>query len=367
MRIALVMISNFGPGDGGRETWAYNFIPRLLECWPEAKLDVVGLRREGQPDNTALVEKLIGSRGSVTFVESRRKRFPVLSMLSAARGLLPASAPDLVISVGSAMEQLVTLLSLSLRQAKRILWLRTILTHERAHQLPKWMAGIVSKMEALLLRSAHLLIANGEDTAAYYRQRGLDVSVIPNGVDTSRWRASPPKLKRPLRVLFAGRTVAVKGFPEFLEVAQRMGGPEFEFHVVGDFAGKGVIGHGALPNEQLPSIVGEMDVCVALTRQSAQGGGGGVSNALLEQMASGRVIIAWRNSIFTQVLDDSNAYLVPQGDVDAAAEALRSIASDPDEARRRARQAALDASRYSFDAHMAKFMKAAGSLMSLQP
>jgi hypothetical protein len=56
MRIALVMISNFGPGDGGRETCAYNFIPRLFERWPKAKFDIIGLRREGQPDNTPLLE-----------------------------------------------------------------------------------------------------------------------------------------------------------------------------------------------------------------------------------------------------------------------------------------------------------------------
>ena len=166
MRIALMMISNFGPADGGRETWAYNFIPRLLDLWPEAQLDIVGLRREGQPDNSALLKKLTGPRGSITFVESKRRRFP---------------------------EQLVTLLSPSLRQAKRVVWLRTILTHERAHQLPKWLAGIVAATETLLLRSADLLIANGEDTAAYYRRRGLDVAVIPNGVDVARWHAPPPK------------------------------------------------------------------------------------------------------------------------------------------------------------------------------
>jgi len=205
------MISNFGPGDGGRETWAYNFIPRLLEFWPSAELDIIGLRREGQPDHTSRLQELMGRRGTVTFVVSRRKRFPILSMLKAAPGLSRARRPDLVISVGSAIEQLVALLSPNLRKARKILWLRTILTHERAHQLPRWLAAVTAKIEALLLRSADLLIANGEDTAAYYRGQGLKVSVIPNGVDTVRWSAPPPKLEMPTRVLFAGRPVPVKG------------------------------------------------------------------------------------------------------------------------------------------------------------
>src|SRR5690349_14839162 len=113
-RIALLMISNFGVADGGRETWAYNFIPRLLERWPEVALDVIGLHRAGQQDNAAQVQALLRDRGSVTFLQSRRRRFPILSMLrQSPRSLSRArlAAPDLVIGVGSAIEALVIMLS----------------------------------------------------------------------------------------------------------------------------------------------------------------------------------------------------------------------------------------------------------------
>ena len=354
------MISNFGVADGGRETWAYNFIPRLLERWPSVMLDIIGLHRIGQPDNSERLRELLGDRGSVTFFESNRKRFPVLSMLrQAPRAAL--AAPDLVIGVGSAIEALVILLSPTLRRAKRISWLRTILTHERATQLPGWLGRAVRTMEMRLLHSADGLIANGEDTAAWYRARGLEVSVVPNAVDVERWRAHPPALVRPLKVAFIGRLAAVKGAPEFLALADQVHGPDFEFHVIGEgpyalgIEGHHVIYHGGKPNDELPALTAKMDVCVALTFKSSSGGGGGLSNALLEQMASGRVILAWDNEIFRQILDETNAYLAPQDDVNALGRALGEIVDHPKEARRRALSAQRKAEGYSFDAHMRKF------------
>ena len=367
------MISNFGVAEGGRETWAYNFIPRLLRRWPDITLDIIGLHRSGQHDNRERVQTLLGNRGSVTFLHSNRKRFPVLSMLRRAPDRLSRAtypAPDLVIGVGSAIEMLVIMVSPALRRAHRIIWLRTILTHERATQLG-WLGRVVRAFEMRLLRSADVLIANGEDTAAYYRARGLEVAVIPNGVDVDRWRSEPPAFDRPLRVAFITRLIAVKGVSEFLLVARRMHGPDFEFHVIGEgpldaavqqAQREGwLVHHGVKPNSELPASVAATDVCVCF---AMEGAGGGVSNVLLEQMASGRVILAWANAIYGQLLDDTNAYLVPQGDIEAAERALRDIRDNPDEARRRAAAGQKTAERYSLDAHLDKFVALAQPLLT---
>ena len=58
--VALVMLSNFGPADGGRETWAYNFIPRLIARHKHLRLSIFGLRIEGEPDNSTLLETSVG-------------------------------------------------------------------------------------------------------------------------------------------------------------------------------------------------------------------------------------------------------------------------------------------------------------------
>lgn len=371
-RISLLMISNFGVADGGRETWAHNFIPRLLRRWPNTKLELIGLHRAGQQDNRARLAGLLGGQGAVTFLESKRKRFPILSMLHQAPRQLVTSKhpePDLVIGVGSVMELVVILASPSLRRARRIVWLRTILLQERPKQLGRF-GRLARAFERRLLRSADLLIANGEDTAKYYRACGLDVEVIPNGVDVDRWRSRPPKLAGPLCVVLIGRLIRHKGLAEYLTLAKRMHGSGFEFHLVGegpyereaqDGHREGwLVHHGVKPNDEIPALIATMDVCACL---ALEGSGGGVSNALLEQMASGRVILAWDNVIYRQLLDERNAWLVPQSDVDEAEKALRDIAKRPDEARRRAAAAEKSARRFSFDAHVERFASLAGPLL----
>lgn len=371
-RITMLMISNFGPADGGRETWAYSFIPRLLERWPGVGLDIVGLNRAGEPDNSERLTRIAPDRIRASFIRSARKRYPTLTVLAKATGL--RGRADLVIGVGSVVELIVILLSPGLRKARRILWLRTIWVDEKSARLPKRLHALLRRLEVAILRRADLLIANGEDTAAYYRARGLPVTAIANGVDVDRWRCAPPTIAKPLKVAFIGRLAAEKGMREFVALVGEVSGTEFEFHIIGDgpFADDAraleqaelAHVHGPVRNEHLPVMLRGFDACVALTRKSADGGGGGVSNALLEQMAAGRIILAWDNEIFRQLLDDTNAYLVPQGDVAAMEQALRSIVANPDEARAKALKAQETAKGYSFEAHIEKFVAAAEPLLN---
>ena len=151
-------------------------------------------------------------------------------------------------------------------------------------------------------------------------------------------------------------------------MAQRRGLDWLQFHVVGEGSlapdKKALLHwHGAIANEEMPALLSQMHVCVALThvRSGADrfSGGSGVSNALLEQMAAKRIIVAWDNPAFRQVVDESSAYLVRQGDRAALLEALVRIHAQPVEARARAERAAQLAERYSFDSHMDQFASAA--------
>jgi glycosyltransferase involved in cell wall biosynthesis len=102
-----------------------------------------------------------------------------------------------------------------------------------------------------------------------------------------------------------------------------------------------------------------MDVCTALTfvRQGAdqKGGGSGVSNALLEQMAAGRVCLCWDNAAFRQVLDERSGYFARQGDAGELAARLKQIAENPSEALNRALTGQQLAENYGLDAHMQRF------------
>jgi glycosyltransferase involved in cell wall biosynthesis len=235
---------------------------------------------------------------------------------------------------------------------------------------------LLERIELAVLRRADVIIANGEDTATHYRKLGFAIRVIPNGVDLDRWRLKPVGIAPPISVAYVGRLAAAKGIDDFVEVARRakqQGLDWLTFRVIGDpplpsvdrahFDGS-LQYDGSGPNEQMPQALSEMQICVALTYVRGMhddfSGGGGVSNALLEQMAAGRIIVAWDNAAFRQVLDERSAFLVDQGNCEALLDALMQIHNDPRAAEERARNAAEIAGGYSFESHLDQFASAAG-------
>ena len=373
--VALVMLSNFGLADGGRETWAYNFIPRLIARHPRLRLSIFGLRVDGKPDNSVRLEELAARNASLEldFTPAPANRVP--NAFYFWKGLRKVGGRfRFVLAVGSFIELVGVLLSPGLRKARKIAWLRTIFVEEKAQRLPRPLRPMFLAIERFVLGKADLIIANGDDTANFYRRLGLQVAVNRNAIDFERWRADPVRIDAgPLNVAFIGRLAPVKGIREFVALARGWDRPRaVQFHVIGsgpeepsvreaEQAGK-LVFHGALPNKELPAVLKAMDACVALTFKSASGGTAGVSNALLEQMASGRAIIAWRNEIFEQILDDSSATLVEQGSVAGLAKAVSYLLQEPDHARSMAGRAQAIAQEHSFDAHMERFDKALGEL-----
>jgi glycosyltransferase involved in cell wall biosynthesis len=377
--IALVMISNFGRADGGRETWAYQFLPRLLARYPDLRLTLFGLRVDGEADSSGDLRDRLGdatNRVALHFFRARRNRIPNLLFMVRAMALYvrrgDGPAPAFTLCVGSVIEYLCAMASPRLRRSPGIVWLRSIFVDEKVARIPRLLQPLFRALEIAILRKASLLIANGDDTAAYYRARGLTVEVIKNAVELDRWKMAPPALLLPIKVGFIGRIAVGKGINEFIDLAINLRGEErgeqqFEFHVIGDgprlprmqeAVRDGVLHHhGSVPNEKLRAKLLNMDVCVALTHAGnpKQSSGSGVSHSLLEQMASRRVLVAWDNAAFRNVLDEESAYLVEQGSMPRLLEALREIAARPHSAKAKAERAFLLVSYYSYEAHMLRF------------
>ena len=373
------MLSNFGRADGGRETWAYNFVPRLLERYPSLRLSIYGFHIDGQPDNSAMALMLgqsLGDRLSIRFVRAKAGAIPNQIAFLRRLRTIAAGQPAFVLAVGSWVELLAVLLTPRFQSSGKLVWLRSIFADEKAHRYPAFMRPMLQRMELAVLKRADVVIANGEDTADHYRRRGLTVKVIPNGVDVDRWRIEPVRLGEQVDVAYVGRLAPVKGIEDFVEVAREArhrGLGWLRFHVIGEgpslasveqAAAEGLLHyHGAVPNEQMPQLLSQMQACVALTyvRSGDEkfSGGAGVSNALLEQMAAGRIIVAWDNAAFRQVLDERSAFLVRQGDRHALMAALTHIRANPHAAEARAAEAAEVAENYGFDRHLELFADAA--------
>ena len=133
---------------------------------------------------------------------------------------------------------------------------------------------------------------------------GLDITVIPNGVDTERFHPVAEKQPDPARqtVLFVGRLNSQKGLDALLSALGRIRDrPPSDFHLVLAGAGPeenrlkeqaGKLGlsnmvefRGWIPPERIPGIYREADFLVLPSRDE------GMPNVALEAMASGLPVI----------------------------------------------------------------------------
>jgi len=381
------MLSNFGSSDGGRETWAYSFIPLLLGLNDKLHLRIFGFTPTGEPDNSDKLMRLARTGETERFVTKFFKvKWPSLplffSMFYRLKRYLQDSesdAPQLALAPGGLFEMLMLTYIPKYKNSTKVLWLRGIFCNEKANRVPFFLLPLLKKFEIYIVKKADVLIANGDDIAAYYGQYGLKIHVIKNGVDMSKWSVRDPVMKGPVHVAFIGRLAEAKGIVEFLKMVQMIksgrNAESFVFSVIGhgpfsdeveSLKEKGALScHGMVEHNELPKYLENFDVCVALTLAKDVGGGGGTSNALLEQMAAGRVILAWDNAIFRQLLDEQNSYLVKQGDVAALAGSLHEILLDKDRALSKGIAGKQVVSGFSINSQMDKFKKLVPSLIEI--
>lgn len=196
--------------------------------------------------------------------------------------------------------------------------------------------------------------------------------MIENGVDLARFTATPwpapPDDAHPLRVLFTGRLVPVKGLDMLLHAIARLRahGAAVELDVVGDgpmrtpwqaLAAQLGLGdaarfHGAEP---LNAVALHMRACHVFCLPSVRESGGAV---LLEAMASARPVIALDFGGPGEIVTPAVGALLPMHDpaqvVCALAQTLEDILRDPDGWRQRGLAGRREAeARYSWPAKIA--------------
>ncbi len=191
-------------------------------------------------------------------------------------------------------------------------------------------------------RDAACVIACNTDVAGELRQVGVDVHLIPHGVDLERFRPRPFPPDWPLRLLAVGRLVPKKGFYILLRAVARLSIP-FRLDVVGDGSERASLSGlaaalelrdrvaflGAATHDMLPSIYAESHAVVVPSVQDETGDRDGLPNVVLEAMASERPVAASDvGAIGSAVAGGETGLLVPPGDVAALAQALEAIA-DP--------------------------------------
>ena len=224
--------------------------------------------------------------------------------------------------------------------------------HFHGSTLVEWLDGLSAAHRRWVIRTANrcdAVIALGARVADYLRQRGLEghVHVIPNGVEGSPWRHTPPL--GPKLVLFVGKLGARKGVPELLRSFQALAARH-------DTAKLVLMGDGDVnATRDLASTLGIADrvSCTGWTNSETvhanmeqatvlvlPSHNENMSLALLEAMIRGLPVITTPVGEHRSVIADGHDGLfVPPGDVPALRTAIERVLEDPDLAARLGRAA----------------------------
>lgn len=359
-RISFVMMSRFGSKDGGRETWANTFLPEL-EKIPTIDLSVYGYQNhKGDPNNKCFTSKLKKERSFKALIIKPGISPIFLKFISSFPifyNRVTSKKPDIIVAMGL-FELISILLTPALKDVKRVVFLRSIFLNEKGDRIPFFLKKLSEVLERYLLNKVDIVLANGKDIIAHYeRKYAIDVKFISNSVESEKWNMPLPELSpKKIKIAYVGRLSKVKGIEDFFKLIEYVNvqglSEHYHFHLAGDSSAYkqqlnyfekygNVTYHGQINSEDIYNLLKEVDVCVALTYASSSLGGGGTSNALLEQMAAGKVILSWDNQIFQQILNADNAYLCQQYSINSLFKELESIRCDVARARMKAESARL--------------------------
>jgi len=182
------------------------------------------------------------------------------------------------------------------------------------------------------LSSASAIIVYNEWTAARVRLYNPQVTIIPSGVDCTRFSsARTEKTTDGVAVIVPGRvTEKHKGRDFLAEVVEVMGRkrPQMVFRITGalrGLQGSNVVGAGWLGPEALPELYRSSQVAFIPSLWPEPQG-----IVALEAAASGLPVVASAvGGLQEMVLDGQTGYLVPPGDVASTVEVLCRLNDDP--------------------------------------
>jgi glycosyltransferase involved in cell wall biosynthesis len=202
---------------------------------------------------------------------------------------------------------------------------RPLITSARNRKLQGWANRLAN---ILAFRMSGAIIANSAEVAAYIEQRygapRQRIHVIPNGIDTQRFRPVDAGISAAPTIVTVGRLVNQKNHALFLQAASRLlpRCPDLRFVIVGDGPLRGELEERARTLEIADRVTfaGERhDVDTILRRASLfwlTSRWEGMPNVVLEAMASGLPVIATDVGGTRELIPPNAGFVVPSEEVD---------------------------------------------------
>jgi glycosyltransferase involved in cell wall biosynthesis len=200
---------------------------------------------------------------------------------------------------------------------------------------------LLSPLFRRIWTSAAQVVANSSGLAGLAKKfmPDLNIDVIPNGIDTETFCPAPARsIARPVKVLTVCRLISRKRIDLLIESVARTKalGIDIELNIAGEgnltaelkkLTAKAGVGDrvtflGRVPVEKMPRLYRNNDILIMSSDHE------GMSNAMLEAMASGLPIVTTRCEGVDELIAD-NGIVVEQPDPDQMARAIKFVADDP--------------------------------------
>jgi len=235
--------------------------------------------------------------------------------------------------------------------------------------------GLLRRLDRAALRAADIVLVDTQEHRDLVPEALRHKTVVaPVGAPDAWFKAAPEKETdkstvtkvliaepNPLRVIFFGLYTPLQGAAVIGEALGLLADAPVEATMVGDGQDRAATQRAAVANphvtwldwveaERLPGLVAGHDVCLGIFGTTAKAHRV-VPNKVYQGLAAGCVVATSDTGPQRRALGDGDAVVfVPPGDPHALAEALRSLASDADEVKRR-RAAGHALAQQRFTAH----------------
>lgn len=197
-------------------------------------------------------------------------------------------------------------------------------------QLHPALSRIFHKLELRSYQECDELWSNGYDMQEYIKKQGFDSLMVGNGVDTERARkfiSVPDELinnKNNINIVSVGSILEIKGIRNAIYALAKLKDHDIYDKTHLYFVGKGDFSvyqklasdllvaskvHFVGPKVNVFGYMQHADMLLCLS------GGGGLSMAALESLATGTPVIAWDTAVYRQMItNEVNGFLVKNGD-----------------------------------------------------
>lgn len=375
MKLHIVLFSELLLNNGGCESWLYKFLlssSSLFSFYDQIHVYGISLNHSIADDRIA--DKITDNNVFFHYADltDLGVLFRIISFFRQQWSyfIKYCNAGDHLLSIGSFYELFAIYFFNKKKNLKKIVWLRTLLEAHLKSRKARYILSLICKLEGFCLRHVDRIIANGDDTKEFYEKRyGLkNLVTIPNAIISKTVQKNEKPLEnRKIKIGFVGRLYKAKGFDKFLESIDFFNKDPIdsvEFIIIGagdmdDDASrfakqyKNVTFYGAIANDKIYDYLAILDATVHLTFSNA---GGGVSNSLLESLFAGNLLVCWNNTIFSQVVNQTSAIMISEGNTISLADAYRFIAKNQEVCKVMIRNASRLKEQYDFSHHMGAFL-----------